>query len=116
MLKFLADENFLSAILRGLQRRNPQLDIIRVQEVGLSNTDDQIILEWAANNDRILLTHDLRTMPNFAYERVAKRLIMPGVIVMPPDIRIGSAIDDILLILECMMPKELDNGVLRLPL
>lgn len=115
-LKFLTDENFESTILRGLLRRNPEIDIVRVQDHGLSNTDDPIILEWAAKNDRIVLTHDLRTMPDFAYKRVSNNQKMPGIIVMRPDIRIGTAIDNILLVAECMTPEELEGGVLRLPM
>ena len=116
MLRFLADENFDSAILRGLLRRNAVLDIIRVQDHGLSNTEDPLILEWAAQNDRIVLSHDLRTMPDFAYQRVARQQKMPGLVVMRPDIRVGIAINDILLIANCLSPQEIANGVLRLPL
>ncbi|MEM7114874.1 MAG: DUF5615 family PIN-like protein [Chloroflexota bacterium] len=116
VLKFLADENFVSAILRGLQRHNPELDIIRVQDHGLRNTDDRLILEWAAQHERIILTHDLRTMPNFAYERVANQQKMPGILAMKQDIHIGTAIENILLIVECMTAEELADGVLRLPL
>ena len=115
-LEFLTDENFVSAILRGLLRRKPDIDIVRVQEHGLANTDDSIILEWAASQERVVLTHDLRTMPDFAYERVANCQKMAGLIAMRQDIHIGTAIDDILLINECMSPEELENGVLRLPL
>jgi predicted nuclease of predicted toxin-antitoxin system len=39
-------------------RRQPDIDIIRVQDVGLSGEDDPIVLEWAAQEGRILLTHD----------------------------------------------------------
>lgn len=115
-LKFLADENFGSVILRGLLRRNPELNLIRVQDHGLANTDDPAILEWAATHNRIILTHDLRTMPDFAYERIARQQKMPGLIAMRQDIHIGTAINDILLISECMTAEELENGVLRLPL
>ncbi len=115
-MKFLADENLVSAILRGLLRRKPDIDIVRAQDQSLANTDDRIILEWAAKQERIVLTHDLRTMPNFAYERIANQQKMSGLIVMRQDIHIGTAIDDILLIVECMVSKELENGVLRLPL
>jgi predicted nuclease of predicted toxin-antitoxin system len=52
---------------------HPNLDIVRVQDHGLANTDDSVILECAATQDRIVLIHDLRTMPNFAYERIAQR-------------------------------------------
>jgi hypothetical protein len=34
-LKPLADENFDNTIVRGLLRRNPNIDIVRVQDVGL---------------------------------------------------------------------------------
>ena len=62
MLRFAADENFNNNIVRGLLRRNPDLDIVRVQDVGLSNADDATILEWAAQEGRILLTHDVSTV------------------------------------------------------
>jgi hypothetical protein len=38
----LADENFEGAIYRGLLRRNPKLDIVRVQDIDLSNADDGV--------------------------------------------------------------------------
>ena len=44
-MRLLADENFNGAILHGLIRRLPDLDIIHVQDVGLMNTDDPEILE-----------------------------------------------------------------------
>jgi len=49
MLRLAADDKFNGDIVRGLRRRNPDLDIIRVQDVGLSGADDASILEWAAN-------------------------------------------------------------------
>lgn len=36
MIKFLADENFDHKTLAGLKRREPGLDIVAAQEVGLS--------------------------------------------------------------------------------
>ena len=59
MLRFAADENFNGDIVRGLLRRNPKLDIIRVQDVGLSGADDPSVLEWAADQRRIVVTHDI---------------------------------------------------------
>ncbi len=58
MVRFLADENFNNAILRGLLRRKPDIDIVRVQDVGLSGASDPEILAWAAREDRLVLTHD----------------------------------------------------------
>ncbi|WP_248277560.1 DUF5615 family PIN-like protein [Brasilonema sp. UFV-L1] len=78
MLKLLADENFDNTIVRGLVRRNLNIDIVRVQDVGLSGEDEPIILAWAAQENRVLLTHDVATITRYAYERVTQGLPMPG--------------------------------------
>jgi hypothetical protein len=49
MLLLLADENFNNDIVRGLLRKKPELDIVRVQDVGLRGAEDPVVLEWAAN-------------------------------------------------------------------
>jgi len=116
MLTFLADENFHRAIVRGLLRRRSELDIVRVQDVGLSGVDDPTVLEWCAQNGRLLLTHDVVTITKFAYERVANGLAMPGVIEVKQSIGHGQAIDDILLIAECSLPDEHEGQVLYIPL
>ena len=59
MLRLAADENFNGDIVRGLLRRNPKLDIVRVQDVGLSGADDPSVLQWAADKGRIVVTHDI---------------------------------------------------------
>lgn len=116
MLRFVSDENFNNDIVRGLLRRNPRLDIVRVQDVGLRGEEDPAILEWAANEERILLTHDAATMTHFAYERVRAGLRMPGVIEVPDDFPIGTAIEDILLLAEFSDKSELENRIVYLPL
>lgn len=70
MLRLVADENFNNDIVRGLLRRKPDLAIVRVQDADLSGADDPTLLEWAAQESRILLTHDVTTMTRYAYERV----------------------------------------------
>ncbi len=77
MLRFLADENFNNQIIRGVLRRNINVDIIRVQDVGLTEADDPTVLEWAAQNRRVVLTHDVATMTTFAYERLQAGLASP---------------------------------------
>jgi len=36
VIRFAADENLNDAITRGLRRRQPEADIVRIQDVGLS--------------------------------------------------------------------------------
>lgn len=91
-MKFLTDENFEGAIFRGLLRRKPDINIVRVQDVGLSETDDSTILAWANEEGRILLTHDRRTMPQYAYQRMSEGKSIAGMIVMKATIPVGRAI------------------------
>ncbi len=70
MLRFVADKNFNNDIVRGARRRNPAIDLVRVQDEGLSGADDATVLEWAAGAGRVLLTHDVSTMTRYAYDRV----------------------------------------------
>jgi hypothetical protein len=114
-MRLLTDENFNGAILRGLMRRLPKLDLVRVQDVGLMNTDDPTILEWAANEGRILLTHDVATITKYAYERVSQGLPMTGVVEVIATAPIGKIIDDLELFICCSEPKEYEDQVLFIP-
>lgn len=116
MLKLLSDENFDGDILRGLYRRRPELDVVRVQDVGLSGALDPDVLVWAAAEGRILLTHDRDTMPSFAYDRVRAGQPMPGIFLVGDLMPVGQAINEILLAVDCLPPEECKNFVRFFPL
>ncbi len=116
MIRFLADEDFNGHIVRGLLRREPALDIVRVQEVGLMGQADSILLAWAEHEGRVLLTHDVSTMTDHAYERMRRGHRVAGVIEVPQSLAIGQAIEDILLIASLSSGEELENQVQYLPL
>jgi hypothetical protein len=116
VLTFLADENFQGPIMKGLRRQLPTLDIVRVQDAGLAGADDPSVLEWAAANRRVLLTHDVQTMAGFANQRVIAGKYMAGVVVVDGSLRPGPAIADIRLIAECTEPDELEGQVWFVPL
>ena len=106
MLRLLANENFNNDIVRGLTRLAPDLDIVRAQDVGLTNTEDDRILAWVASEGRIVLTHDVSTMTAFAFERVEAGISMPGVIQIGRTVSIGQAIEELHLLLECSRDDE----------
>ncbi len=115
-VRLLADENFNGRIVRGLLRHNPEVDIVRVQDIGLLGADDPTVLEWAANEGRVLLTHDRQTVPKYAYDRVMAELRMPGVFVGDIYLNVQKAIDDLLLIVECSEEQDWSGQVHYLPL
>jgi len=87
MLRIGADENFNGAIVRGMLRRQ-----------------------------RVVLTHDVTTLRQFAEDRVRAGLPMPGVFEVGNQIAIREAIEDLLLIAECSHEGEWEGQVRFLPL
>ena len=116
MLRLLSDENFRGEILRGLRRRLPDVDVVRVQDVGLAGADDPAILAWAATEGRVLVTHDRNTIPEFAYELIRHGLPMPGVFVVDDDLPAGHAIADLLLAVQCGEAIECHGLITYFPL
>jgi len=115
-MRLATDENFDNRILRGLLRRRPELDIVRVQDVGLSGRGDEDVLAWAAREGRVLLTHDVTTIRRYVDERAHAGLSMPGVFAVSQQTPIAQAIQDILLLAECSLEGEWEGQIQFLPL
>jgi len=116
VLRLLADENFNGRILRALRRQIPDLDVIRAQDTPLSGTDDRTLLQFAANEGRVLLTHDVETLVGYAWERVRSGQTMPGVVAALTDRPIGQVIEDLELLLLASRPEDLETQIIFLPL
>jgi hypothetical protein len=74
------------------------------------------VLEWAAQEERILVTHDVSTVTHFAYERVRNGMRMPGVFEVSRELPIGAVIDDLLVLVHCSLDAEWEGQVRYLPL
>ena len=115
-LKYLADENFDNRIVRGLLMRKADLDVVRVQDVGLRGATDAENLAFAAREGRVLLTHDVSTIPRHVDARLRQGHRVPGVFEAPQDVPIGGLIADLLLLAECSFESEWEGRILYLPL
>jgi hypothetical protein len=73
------------------------------------------VLEWAAQERRILLTHDIETLVGYANERVAHGLPMPGVIAARDSLPVGQVIEDLLIVLSASEMSDWENLVTFLP-
>lgn len=116
MLRLITDENFDNRILRGLKNRNPDLDIVRVQDVGLAGVDDPGVLQWAAQEKRVLVSHDVTTITHYAYQRILRGKPMPGVFAIRTSVPIAQAIEDLLLLVECSQEGEWEGQIRYIPL
>jgi hypothetical protein len=110
------DHNFDARIAEGLLRREPSLDLMHIRDVDLAAAPDPVVLRWAAEHGRVLLTHDRATLVGFAYERVVQSEPMSGVIAVSAQCPIGRAIDEILLLVTCTPDEEWPGRVVFVPL
>ena len=115
MPPLLTDENVDRHLIAGLRAREPAVDVVRVQEVGLMHTPDPMVLAWAAEHGRVIVTHDRNSLPGFAYDRVNAGLPMPGVLLVSDEISIGQAIEEVLTAIVCLDPDEFPDQVHYLP-
>jgi len=103
-------------VIRGLLRRQPDLDLVRAYDRGLRTAADQLILEHAALDGRVVVSQDLETMIGYAYTRVRLGRPMPGLIVLRQGVPIGDAIEAILLVAMCSDVGEYEGQVVHLPM
>ena len=116
MIRLAADEDFNNDIVLALRRTLPNVDVLTVREAGHGGCADPEVLAWAAEEDRVLLTHDVTTMTRHALERIARGAHMPGVVAVHQRLPIGNVLDDLVLVASCSLPGDWVNQVQFLPL
>jgi hypothetical protein len=72
------------------------------------------VISLAARLDRLLVSHDVNTMPGH-FREFAKRKRSPGLVLIPQNIDIGTAIDRLALIVEACIPDDLVNRICLVP-
>ncbi len=92
-IRFLADENFRGQAVRGLHLKFPSMDLTTVQESGLSGKPDPVILAQAAEMKRVLISHDLKTMPAHLMNFLAGGQHSAGLILISQDVSTSDIID-----------------------
>lgn len=115
-MKFLADENFNNDILRGVWRRIPDASFIRVQDTEIAGADDPRVLEYAAEQGFMILSHDVNTLRGFFYDRVTAELPVPGVFLVYKQVPIGRVVDELELIILSSEQSEWDGKITYIPL
>ena len=115
-MRFLADENFNNDILRGVWRRIPDAQFIRVQDTEIAGAEDPQVLEYAAAHGYLVLSHDVNTLRAFFYERVVAGLPAPGVFLVRKQLLIGRLVDDLELIILASEPSDWHGKITYLPL
>jgi len=116
MLRLAADENFNGDIVRGLLRRNPTLDIVRVKTSASLVRMTRQFCNGLLDHGRIIVTHDISALAKHAFDRIAAGQPMPGVFEVRSIAPVGKAIDDLILLAEYSFDGEWEGQVRFLPL
>ncbi len=87
--RLLADADLKLAVVTGVTSRSAEIDFKRAEDVPLKGLEDPAVLAVAAHEERVLVTHDISTMPAHLRDFVSERS-SPGVIVVPQNLAIGS--------------------------
>jgi Domain of unknown function (DUF5615) len=116
MIRYLADADLNEGIVAGCLRREATMDFLSANEANLEGVPDPKVLALAADQDRILVSHDFQTMPQHFGDFLQARGSSPGVLLVPQYLPIGEAIEELVLIWSASDAEEWENRILKIPL
>jgi uncharacterized protein DUF5615 len=114
-LRFQADADFNHIIVAAVLRRVPEVDFRSAAEGGLAGLTDAQVLALAAQDGRVLVTHDQSTMPRHFADFISGTR-SPGVIVVPQGLAAREVVDALVLIWAATEPEDWTNRISFLPI
>ncbi|MEL6470440.1 MAG: DUF5615 family PIN-like protein [Cyanobacteria bacterium J06623_4] len=114
-IRYQADADLNQTIVKGVSRREPRIDFQTAFAAGLEGVKDPEVLTIAAQQRRILISHDRRTMPSeFATFITSSQ--SSGVIIVSRKLSIETVIEELRLIWAASSVEEWVNRIAKLPL
>jgi Domain of unknown function (DUF5615) len=113
-IRFQADADLRQAIVTDTIRRQPNLDFQSANKAGLEGIKDPEVLAIAAHNNRVLVTHDRKTMPTEFGQFIISQT-SSGVLILAQNLPISEAIDAIILVWEASTSEEWINQIMTFP-
>jgi hypothetical protein len=113
-IRFQADADLNQIIVLATVRREPSVDFQTAGAAGFASRHDREVLDVAAREGRLLVTHDHKTMPRHFAEFIT-RSASPGLLVVPQQLAVASVVEDLRLIWFATEAEEWVNRVSFLP-
>lgn len=113
-VRFQADADLHVPIIKGLRRREPAIDFMIANEAKLAGLDDFAVLALAATNGRVLVSHDVSTMPE-AFSRFIQEQTSPGVILVSQELPYRDAIEGLMRVWSSTEAEDWQNVLSFLP-
>ena len=114
-IRFQADNDLKFGIVKAVRRREPSIDFASAQEAGLDGLSDPELLDRAAREDRVLVSHDRRTMLDHFRMRLAAGKSSPGVFIVSQGAPIGQVVEALVYAWVLSDPLDLRDQVHYLP-
>jgi hypothetical protein len=113
-LRFQADADLNEDIVTGVLRREPQIDFTTATATRLRGLSDLEVLAIAAQDGRVLVSHDRRTMPHAFFQFVQSNE-SPGLFLVSQKTEVLDAIESLLLAWSASDAEEWKNRMIVLP-
>jgi hypothetical protein len=97
-IAFLADEDLNRDIIEMLLTREPSINVLDIKETAFRRFDDDAILELAASEERIVISHDRNTMTKAFVARLRGGQPTTGLLIVPQRSQIGPIVESLVLI------------------
>ena len=114
-IRFLADADLDYTIVQGVRRREPAIDFKSANDAGLEGLLDDRVLEVAAGESRVLVSHDKRTMPVHFAARIRSGFWSPGVLLALPRATVGDIVESLLIVWSVSREEEWADQIHYLP-
>lgn len=114
-IRFQADNDLKFGIVKAVRLREPTVDFASAQEAELDQVPDSILLDRAAAEGRVLVSHDRRTMINYFRDHLEAGKDSPGLLIVSQGSAIGDVVEALLCIWAVSDPAEIQNQTFYLP-
>ncbi|MGK7929188.1 MAG: DUF5615 family PIN-like protein [Spirulina sp.] len=112
---YQADADFNQIIVTGVRRRESTIDFQTASEANLQGVSDFDVLALAAKQNRILVTHDRRTMP-LEFAEFITHQTSAGVLIVSKKLAVEIVIDELILIWSVSTAEDWIDRIAKIPL
>ena len=115
-IRYQADNDLRRHFVRAVRRREPAIDFQTAQAADLDGMDDLAVLRKTASENRILVSHDKRTMPQALATLMREGIESPGIfLVIPQNAEIQRVSESLILAWAASDPVEWRNRITKVP-
>jgi hypothetical protein len=115
--RYLLDEHVHPEYRTQLLRRDSDLIVFIIGDPGApaKGTPDPDLIRWCEDHDSVLITNNRKSMPGHLADHLADGHHIPGIFTLNPDLSIGEAIDELILLAKASFDDEFQDTIIYLP-